>query len=367
MKGMAPVRAGDLLRDLDRRLLPPLARGLVSLGRGSRPRLLAVAAIGCAAAVLLGVVWQADRQPPEEAGIGDVVRVGLLDGQSIPGYVESSRTELDELLADPSAPAAAAQTYALVALKAYLAPDRLTPILAGAAVAEVFARVPLPGRSTDIVRIPVFAVPADVTAGMALVARRKEQEAADFERLSAKLTGAGAQERRLRAAYTGSAELATAEAIAYRSHCSCLYAAVVRATPLVLHRMAGRPEVRAVDPAPEVRELDRAVFLPPLPEQVDVATPPASQPPGRGDASTDPGRPGAGPSALLPNRSRGRRPTLPSGVPSTPPYARTHSATPTAPPVVGDGPPPLPSSARPPVPAETPSASFSGTAETSVP
>jgi hypothetical protein len=71
--------------------------------------------------------------------------------------------------------------------------------------------------------------------------------------------------------YDGGARVAEAEAVAYRRRCSCVYAAIVRATPAALAELAGRPGVRAVDAAPEVRRLDRAVFLPPLPEQADVA------------------------------------------------------------------------------------------------
>jgi hypothetical protein len=43
---------------------------------------------------------------------------------------------------------------------------------------------------------------------------------------------------------------------------------VVRAAPAVLDQLAGRAEVRVVDPAPEVRSLERTEFRPVLPEQV---------------------------------------------------------------------------------------------------
>jgi hypothetical protein len=107
------------------------------------------------------------------------------------------------------------------------------------------------------------------------VALRKDGEALDYRDLSAKLTGRGEQERQLRAVYDGGARVAEAEAEAYRRRCSCVYAAIVRATPAVLAELARRPGVRAVDAAPEVRRLDRAIFLPPLPEQAGVARPPA--------------------------------------------------------------------------------------------
>ncbi|SDZ07929.1 hypothetical protein SAMN05444365_105214 [Micromonospora pattaloongensis] len=276
------MRAGELLRRLDSRVLPPLARGMARLGQGQvRPRVLTVAATVSVTAVLMTAVWAADRGPVGDQTVGDVVRVGVVDGDSIPGYVRASRDKLDALSAAP--PSAPTETYALVTFAAYLAPGRLSPVLDGLAVSEVFSRVPLPHTQTQIVRIPAQRVPDDVTAGMAQVAQRKEIEARDYRERGAALTGDGDQERELRQLYDSGARVALAEATAYRSHCSCVYAAVVRATPALLRRVAERPEVRAVDPAPELRRLERAVFLPPLPEQQDVVRPPAD-----GDLATAP-------------------------------------------------------------------------------
>jgi hypothetical protein len=274
------VGAGDLLRELDRRLLPPLARGLDRLARSGagrhlrRPRPLTVAALASAAAVASGAVWAAADQAPPDPSMADLTRVGVVGGQSIPGYVASSRSELARLVAGGTA----GRAYALVTFKAYLPPDRLAPTLAGVEVAQVHTRVPLPEGQTEIERIPVTRVPADVVAGMAAIADRKDRQAADYGSLSAKLTGNRQEERRLRAVYASGARLAAAEAAAYRSRCSCVYAAVVRGAPAVLERVADRPEVLAVDPAPEVHRLDQAVFLPPLPEQTGAARPPSGRP-----------------------------------------------------------------------------------------
>ncbi|MEJ3747733.1 hypothetical protein WEI85_31130 [Actinomycetes bacterium KLBMP 9797] len=267
------MRAGDLLRRLDSRLLPPLATGMARLGQGRlRLRVLTGAALVSVTAVLLTAVWAADRPPAGDPTVGNVVRVGVGDGQSIPGYVAAARGELAALAASTPADR---PTYALVSLSAYLAPQRLAPVLKGLTVSQVYGRVQLPETQTQIVRIPAQRLPDDVTAGMAVVAVKKEAEARDYRELSRKLTGRGDQERDLRRVYDSGAAIAAAEAEAYRSGCSCVYAAVVRATPVALGRISDRPEVRAVDPAPEVTRLDRAVFLPPLPEQHDVVRPPA--------------------------------------------------------------------------------------------
>jgi hypothetical protein len=271
------VRAGDLLRRVDGHAVPPMGAGLHRIRR--RSNRLRVPLLALAGAAALAAAWWAagDRGPAGAPRPEDLARVGVSPGQSIPGYVRDSRLELDRLAA--AAPPAG-ETYALVTLTAYLAPDRVAPVVTGVAVSMVYAKVPLPGTQTEIVRIDAFRVPEDVLAGMDQVALRKEGEALDYRDLSAKLTGRGTQERQLRAAYDGGARAAEAEAVAYRRRCSCVYAAIVRATPAELADLARRPGVRAVDAAPEVRRLDRAVFLPPLPEQSEVARPAvdASQP-----------------------------------------------------------------------------------------
>jgi hypothetical protein len=261
------VRAAELLRRLDDSLLPPLAQAMAKVGHGpARLRMLTGVALVSATAVLLTAVWATQRVPGNDMTVGDVVRVGVSEGDSIPSYVKRSRTELDAL--DAGSP------YALVTFRAYFAPDRLRTVLAGAAVSEVFARVPLRDRQTQIVRMPVQRVPEDVDAGMLLFAERKDREARDYQERAAAADDP-AQQR----SWLDSAEVASAEATAYRTHCSCVYAAVVQAAPAELKTMAARSGVRAVDPAPEVRRLDGAVFLPPLPEQDDLAGPPTEPSP----------------------------------------------------------------------------------------
>ncbi|MFE9193729.1 hypothetical protein ACFYL6_29420 [Micromonospora sp. NPDC007208] len=268
------MRAGNLLRQLDQRLLPPLTRAVARLGdRSPRSGVLSWAAVLSAAAVLGTAVWAVDDTPVGDRTVGEVTRVGVADGDSVPGYLRSAAADLAALPA--SAPTAEGGTYALVTLDAYLPPQRLATVLGDVGVSTVFGRVPLPGRQTEIVKIPALRVPDDVVAGMAQVAARKEAEAADYRARAAAVDGDGVGERELRDQYASGAEVAAAEAVAYGTGCACVYAAVVRATPVALRGVAARPDVRAVDPAPEVYRLDRTVFTPPLPEQRDVVRPPA--------------------------------------------------------------------------------------------
>ncbi|SCL23676.1 hypothetical protein [Micromonospora inyonensis] len=268
------MRAGELLRQLDERFLPSLARAVD--GRAPRPRLLGWVALVSVSAVLLTAVWTTDRPPTGDRTVGEVTRVGVGQGDSIPGYLRSAGDEL-AALPDPAPSASAGSTWALVSLAEYLPPDRLAPVLGDVPVSAVFGRVPLPGRQTQIVRIPALRVPEDVRAGMVELADRKDREAADYRTRSAELTGEGPRERELRQLYDSGAEVSAAEAAAYRAGCSCVYAAVVRAEPPRLRTVAARPGVRAVDPAPEVDRLDRAVFTPPLPEQEDLVRPPTDE------------------------------------------------------------------------------------------
>jgi len=307
------MRPGD-------RMMPWAPRGLSRAGvRAFRQRLLTGLALAAAAAMLITVVTITDRGPGVPGPSGDVVRVGVVEGQSVPGYLRSSRGELAALLPSAGSPVAG-ETWALVSLAAYQAPDRLPGLLEGVAVAQVYARAPLPDVRTQVVKIAVYRLPQDVVSGMASAALARDQEEADYRKLGGKLQGDGVNEIRLRRAYESAARTAAAEAAAYRAQCACVFAAVVRGAPVALDRIAGRPEVRVVDPAPEVRSLDRTEFRPLQPEQA-------------GDAG-DPGEPSqsvsVAPETLTP------LPSSNGSIPGPAPYAAApeeSAAAPSAPPV----------------------------------
>ncbi|GAA1792162.1 hypothetical protein HC028_01525 [Planosporangium flavigriseum] len=255
-------------------LLSELAEAAARLRRGAR-RLRGLVMVAMLAALMMTVAtaWFVGRGTGNASGgdqtVGDVVRVGVVDGASVPDYEQRSRAELADLVRGGSP----GELVALVTLRGYLTPDQLAPALGGVALTQVYARVPEPHLQTQIVRLDAYRVPDDVTGGMDRVAAKKDAEAADYARLAANL-GTTDSERELRAVYTKGHQIAAVEAAGYRSHCACVYAAVVRATPAALDQLARRGEVRVVDPTPEVRRLDRAVFLPPLPEQRERVTAP---------------------------------------------------------------------------------------------
>ncbi|GAA2700729.1 hypothetical protein ACFY2R_08240 [Micromonospora olivasterospora] len=273
--------------------------------RSRRPRWLTSAALLAVAAVLLTVGWASRHdRPVGDRTVGEVTRVGIAAGAPVPGYLAAARAELAGL---PAA-ASPAGTYALVSFSAYVPPDGLAGLLAGVSVAEVVVRAPLPGRQTEIVRLPAQRLPRDVLAGMTGLAERKDREAADYA-----ARAAGAADPELRRQYDTGAQVAAGEAAAYRTGCACAYAALVRAAPDALRALAVRPRVRAVDPAPELVRLDRAVLTPPLPEQRDVARPPVDDGPAGVPA------PGAGETSEAAPRVPARSPAGASAAPGAGP------------------------------------------------
>jgi hypothetical protein len=222
-------------------------------------------AVISAFALLLAAIWTSRRDDATPEAQGDLVQVGVVQGQAVSGYLRNSRAEL-AALTDPSAPSSG-DTWALVSLDEYVPPGALRGMFDGTTVAQVYTRAPLAGRHTPVVRIPVYRLPADVLSGMLDVAIQRDQERAEYEQLGRRATGGGPNVVRAREAYASAAETAGAEADAYRSGCACVFAAVVRAAPGALQVVANRAGVRVVDAAPEVRQLDRAEFRPPLPEQ----------------------------------------------------------------------------------------------------
>jgi hypothetical protein len=280
-------------------------------GAGTMPRGLSLRigtglALAGLAALMVTAIWLSDHEPdpPHATAVPDVVQVGVVDGQSVPGYLRASDGEL-AALTHASAPNT--QVWALVSLDAYLPPGRLTAVLGGVAVAQVYARAPMAGALTQVVRIPVYRVPDDVVAGMLSAAAGRDRERADYQQLSDEVVGGDAQQARLRRAYQSAARTAADEANAYRARCSCVFAAVVRAAPAGLEDIARHAEVRTVDPAPEVRRLDRTEFRPPLPEQhttvpedpriATTPTPPAASPVAPGMSAPLPSSTGANVSA----------------------------------------------------------------------
>jgi hypothetical protein len=233
-----------------------LVRGARRLGWVTMLAWVVVLAVGAAA------FWRFTRTDVTGPTFDDTVRVGVRDGDSVPAYAAASRAELAALPAEPA-------VYALVTLTGYVAPAGVAPLVAGTQPAYAYARVPLPDRQTELVRLGTTRPPVDLLSAMAAVAERKDAAARTDTGRAAAQTDA-----RLRAIDETDAAVERAEAQAYRAGCACVFALVVRGTPAALRDLAGRPGVRIVDPAPEVRDPAHTVFAAPLPEQTGRVTPP---------------------------------------------------------------------------------------------
>ncbi|WP_025617910.1 hypothetical protein [Salinispora cortesiana] len=266
------MRSGDLLRQLDQRLLPHLVGTANRLAQGpAQPGVLLAAVLLSCLAVTVTAVWGIGAPQGGAPTADEMTRVGVAAGESIPGYLQDATDDLEAL--PTASPSPEDDTFALVSLSTYLTPHQAANVFGNVPVAAVIGRVPLPERQTEVVRIDVPDLPGDVITAMADLATRKEREAGDYRAQAAAVSDGRPEQREQSALYLSAAQMAEAEAKAYRGGCACVYAAVVRAEPVELRQVASQPDVRVVDPAPEVHRLDRAVFTPPLPEQEVVAHP----------------------------------------------------------------------------------------------
>nr|WP_258545245.1 hypothetical protein [Micromonospora provocatoris] len=104
--------------------------------RRSRSAALTWIALACALVVLVVAVAQRRDRPASDRTVGEVTRVGVTDGASIPAYLRAAGDELARLDAPDG--------YALVSFGDYLTPARAAAALDGTRVSAVVARVPLP-------------------------------------------------------------------------------------------------------------------------------------------------------------------------------------------------------------------------------
>jgi hypothetical protein len=258
------------LSRVDEALLPRVSRAVArARARTARwpVRPLAMLVIVLALAVLATTVAAMLRPDASQPTGTSPVWVGVHDGDSVVAYIERSRTELGSLAATTPDRV----VYALASFDAYLTPDQVAVVMAGApGVASLtgYARVPLANRQTERVTLAATHLPADLTVAMGLVADRKDADAASYLQL-AQTEPPGS----LHDVYTSNADVARAEAAAYRQACGCVFALVVRGSATALSGLSTMAHVRAVDPT-EIADPAEAVFAPPLPEQTDRVTPP---------------------------------------------------------------------------------------------
>src|SRR5690606_9612495 len=227
--------------------MTPLVGAAARLRRGGRRigaalrRAHPLTVLAVAALLAVAITVAARVAAPDRAGqfAGTApVRVGVSDGDSVPAYIESSRRELTELAEHQGGP-----VYALVTLVSYTDPEGVAALLAAGtensrlSTVVALARVPLPGRQTEIVRLPAQRLPSDLQAGMAEVAQRKAADAASYAERAATEPDAAR-----RALYVSTADVSEAESRAFAAGCACVYAIVVRGDVATLQALSERSE-----------------------------------------------------------------------------------------------------------------------------
>ncbi|OHV42573.1 hypothetical protein BCD48_31070 [Pseudofrankia sp. BMG5.36] len=233
---------------------PSVGRAL--LERGARIAVLGLVAmivLSAAAALLPGMDGQPRTEPASpppggapagqaDAAVVPSVTIGPTAGESTADYVGGA----DQSLVALAEAAPEADLLAVVSLNDYRTPDGLQALLATYRVTQVFFTVPGSGTVHQAeVRTPVD----DVLAALAA-------QAAESSRRAATATDPAARER------------ASAQAQTMRGgrSCSCLFAAVVRASAARLLALRQDSSVRVIDAAPPATLENAVRFIPVTPE-----------------------------------------------------------------------------------------------------
>ncbi|OHV40730.1 hypothetical protein BCD49_08570 [Pseudofrankia sp. EUN1h] len=238
---------------------PSVGRAL--LERGARIAVLGLVAmivLSAAAALLPGIDGQprstggaepasppAGNTPGGQASTAVVpsVTIGPPAGESTADYIGGA----DQSLASLARAAPAADLLAVVSLTGYRNPDGLQALLATYRVTQVFFAIPGSGAVHQAaVRTPVD----DVLTAFAA-------QAAESSRRATTATDPGARE----------SARAEAEALRGGRSCSCLFAAVVRASAARLLALRQDPSVRVIDAAPPATLENTARFVPVSPDR----------------------------------------------------------------------------------------------------
>lgn len=261
------------LRDLDDRAVPRLAAWLrATLDVGPA----VVAAVFLAGAVV-AVARGGDAADRSEQTAQTAPGLGPEVGMTVPDYVERAR----ERAVARSAQAPDDVHVALVSLTRYRQPEEVGSLLEGLEVERAYLKVPSSDPS-EVLAADVQDLVADVRGLYAATARRREEDREELLGLSRGIVATTPEERSRRDSYELSARLAGREALAYRTGCPCVFAAVVKGPASLLAALPALDGVRAVELAAAGTELVDLRVRPLPPEQTATVT--ADAPPRPGPA-----------------------------------------------------------------------------------
>jgi hypothetical protein len=181
-------------------------------------------------------------------------------GASIDAYVAAARQRA--VLVSQTSPGTTYTAY--VSFARYLTPQQAKDVLGAVQVDKVLVHAKLP--SADLLPTQVDDLVPDMKRLYRDLVKRKTQEAREFAKLAASITGNTTDEQQFKAFYVAAAKQATREAKLYRTDCACLIGALVRATAGELAALPASSAVRAVELAG--RGADPSIVIRPLaPEQ----------------------------------------------------------------------------------------------------
>lgn len=211
------------------------------------------------------------QQQVESVGDGTRAPAGEVLGPDVGDQVDDYLSSSSKTIGAAVSDSPETTHVALVSLTAYQTPETAQALLVGYQVQRVYLRAKAGGKEAA-------QLPVQITRDLLSEVKLAYQRTAD-NRLEAQkayqtyvdtLDVATAEDQGFKDLYAAFARSTGIEAREYRSNCSCLYAAVVRASATELQKLADRPGVRAVELAPKGKELKSLQVLPLLPEVTGV-------------------------------------------------------------------------------------------------
>lgn len=225
-------------------------RWMFSGVRDRRP-LLAVGLVVALGLLLLfaGLLW-----PPRE-GVVLTDRLGPEQGELVADYVDRARRTFDDSAAlDPR--------FALVSLRAAIAPFQALAVADRVRVSQVLYQVPIPRVQTTLVAVSVPDGSWALLHSAGIAARQLNAGATRSTGQPQRPLG---DERRRRIDIVSAARL--------EDGCACIVGLTVRGTSAQLAELAKRNGVRSVEALPPDAVFGRFSVAPLLPEQIDVVAP----------------------------------------------------------------------------------------------
>jgi hypothetical protein len=218
-----------------------------------------------------------EAQSTRQRGDADPAALGPAVGASIDEHFSTARERAVGVAAtDPET-----RFTALVSLSDERTPAQVQQLLAASDLTarRIYLRAPDSGELPEVVAVEA---PGDVVAAARPVyeqtARRKLEEQREFESLASSIEPVTEEEAGFKTFYEAAARSAGAEAAAYGSGCSCVFAVVVAGPAGRLAELTGSPGVRGVEFAARGARLSMLDVFPLPPDATGVVEAPAPTP-----------------------------------------------------------------------------------------